>query len=348
MRSAALEPGPRVIPNGSAHASRHLLQQPEVGDRPVGLAAAGGPRRRGARARRTGGRTGPAAAGTPRPGPAAGSVRTSVTSPSRASNTGKKPDSAASRATRTVSAESVPQPSGHGHQHVEVARAVHLHRRGDLALQVVQVRDGGGGDVRDPVSHRDHRQALAGAEGVADPAADRTGGGRVRGRRRRPGPLDAGVHVALVVVADEEHVVVALEHPGQAAEPDVDRAAVTRLGDDAHVVAALRLQRCRHAGRDRGGVAEQRVQPRHPPGRLGVRRREHLETSRRVDRDHPALGGAHRGVEHHPRSQRLAAAAAGPVARGDRVGALPRRTARSAPSGPAGGCRPRTCRPGTA
>jgi hypothetical protein len=49
--------------------------------------------------------------------------------------------------------------------------------------------------------------------------------------------LHAGVHVASVVVADVEHVVVALEHAGEAAEADVGGAAVAALGDDAHVVA---------------------------------------------------------------------------------------------------------------
>jgi hypothetical protein len=55
-------------------------------------------------------------------------------------------------------------------------------------------------------------------------------------RRRGAGALHAGVHVRLVVVADVQHVVVALEHPREAGEADVHRAAVAALADDTHVV----------------------------------------------------------------------------------------------------------------
>ena len=61
---------------------------------------------------------------------------------------------------------------------------------------------------------------------------------RVRGPRRgrrRARALHAGVHVGLVVVADEEHVVVSLEHPRQAGEADVHGAAVAPLADHPHV-----------------------------------------------------------------------------------------------------------------
>ena len=53
------------------------------------------------------------------------------------------------------------------HQHVQVARAAQLHGALDLGLEVAQVGDGGGGDVRDLVRHRDQRRALALAERVA-------------------------------------------------------------------------------------------------------------------------------------------------------------------------------------
>jgi hypothetical protein len=75
--------------------------------------------------------------------------------------------------------------------------------------------------------------------------------------RGRTGPLDAGVHVTAVVVADEQHVVVAFEHPRQAGQTDVDRAPVTALTDDADVGAALRPECRGDAGRDRRRVAEQ-------------------------------------------------------------------------------------------
>ena len=103
-----------------------------------------------------------------------------------------------------------------GHQHVQVARPAERHRLLDLGLEVAQVGDRGGRHVGDLVGHRDPRGVLALPELVARR--------RPHGlRRRRPGrsggragALDAGVHVRLVVVADVEHVVVALEHARQA------------------------------------------------------------------------------------------------------------------------------------
>ena len=67
---------------------------------------------------------------------------------------------------------------------------------------------------------------------------------------------------------------------GQAREPDVHGAAVAALAQHADVALALRLQRGGDAGGHGGRVAEQRVQPRHLPRALGVRRAEDLETAR--------------------------------------------------------------------
>ncbi len=159
-------------------------------------------------------------------------------------------------------------------------------------------------------------------EGVAGALADRLGGrgaGRGRGRART---LHPGVHVGLVVVADVEHVVVALEHAGQAGQPDVDRPAVAALGDDTYVVAAGRLQCRGDAGRDRRGVGEQRVQPRQLPGALRVGRGEDLEAAGGVDGDELAAGRRDRGVEHVAGGQGLAAPLAGAVAGVQRVAPL--------------------------
>ena len=158
-----------------------------------------------------------------------------MTSPCSASNTGKMPVSLASRAIRIVSCEARAPAQRAGHEDVQVARAADLHRALDLVLEVAQVGDRRGRDVRDLVRHRDQRRALALAEDVAGLVADRLRGRRARRRRRRARALHAGVHVGLVVVADVEHVVVALEHPRQAGEADVDRAAVAALADHAHV-----------------------------------------------------------------------------------------------------------------
>src|SRR5262249_47674164 len=139
-----------------------------------------------------------------------------------------------------------------GDQDVQVAGAVEVHRPGRLVLQVAQVRHGGGGHVGDLVRHRDQRHVLALAEPVARLAPHRLGGGGAGGGRGGAGALHAGVHVGLVVVADVQHVVVALEHAGQAGEADVDRAAVAALPDDPDVGAAHRLQGRGDAGGDRG------------------------------------------------------------------------------------------------
>ena len=85
---------------------------------------------------------------------------------------------------------------------------------------------------------------------------------------------------------------------------------------------ALHLQRRRDAGRDRGRVAEQRVEPRDPPRGLGVGRREHLEAAGRVHRDELAVRRAHRRVERVASAERLAASLAGAVARVERVRAV--------------------------
>ena len=209
-----------------------------------------------------------------------------------------------------------------GHQDVQVAGAVEVHRPGGLVLQVAQVGHGGGGHVGDLVRHRDQRGVLALAEPVARLGPDSLGGGGARGRRGGSGALHAGVHVRLVVVADVLHVVVALEHPGQAGHADVDRTAVTALADHPDVGAPCGLQGRGDPGGDRRRVPEQRVQPGDLPGRFGERGGEDLQAAGRVDRDHLAAGGAHHRVQGVAGAERLAAALAGAVPAGERVGAL--------------------------
>ena len=167
--------------------------------------------------------------------------------------------------------------------------------------------------------HGDERRVLALSEDVPRLASDRL---RVRGSRRRrcrARALDARVHVRLVVVADVQHVVVPLEHPGQAREADVERAPVASLRDDADVAPALCPQGGCDPARDGRCVPEQRVQPGELPRGLRVRRREDLEAARGVRGDEPALRRAHRRVEDVPGTERLAAALTGAVARRERV-----------------------------
>ncbi len=163
-----------------------------------------------------------------------------------------------------------------------------LHGALDLGLQVVQIGDGGRRDVGDLVGHGDARQVLALAEGVARLGSHGLGGGGARGRRRGRRALHAGVHVGLVVVTDEEHVVVAFEHARQAAEADVDGPAVAGLADDPDLGPALHAQRRGDAGGHGGSVAEQRMQPGDPPRGLGVGSGEHLQAAGRVHGDYLA------------------------------------------------------------
>ena len=74
------------------------------------------------------------------------------------------------------------------------------------------------------MSHRDQRHALALAEHTARFIANGWRGRCAGGGRRGAGALHAGVHIRFVVIADVEHIVVALKHAREAAEPDVEFA----------------------------------------------------------------------------------------------------------------------------
>ena len=217
------------------------------------------------------------------------------------------------------------------HEDVQVAGAAKRHRVLDLGLEVVQIVDRRGGDVRDLVCHRQPRHVLALAEVGPRLRADRHRRRRAGPRRGRRAALHAGVHVGLVVVADVEHVVVALEHARQAAEADVGRSAVAALGDHANAallepgLQRLDLERGGDAGSDRSGVAEQRMDPWQLPRRLRVGRREHLEAAGGVGGDQLVAGRAHRRVDGVARTERLAAALARPVAGVERIVSLDRR-----------------------
>src|SRR5690349_18138897 len=59
--------------------------------------------------------------------------------------------------------------------------------------------------------------------------------GRARSERRRARALDAGVHVRLVVVTDEEEAVTPFERSRQRLQADVVRAAVARERHDRYL-----------------------------------------------------------------------------------------------------------------
>ncbi len=170
--------------------------------------------------------------------------------------------------------------------------------------------------------HRDPRHVLARAEDVAGKGSDRRGRGGARQRRRRTGALHAGVHVRLVVVADVEDVVVALEHAGQAPEADIGRAAVAALGDDANAVAAQCPVRRGDARRHRGRVAEQRVDPGNLPRGFRIGRREDFQATGGIDGDQLVVGRAHGGIDGIARAQGFPAALTRAVPGIQRIGAM--------------------------
>jgi hypothetical protein len=146
---------------------------------------------------------------------------------------------------------------------------------------------------------------------------DRHGGRGAGCWRRCRTALYTGIHVAAVVVADVQHVVVALEHSGQAAEADVGGAAVATLGHDADVthlaLLSFHLDRRGDAGGDCSGIAEQRVDPGDLPRGLGVGCREDLQATGGIGRDQAATRGLHRRVDGETSAKCFATALAGAV-----------------------------------
>ena len=116
-------------------------------------------------------------------------------------------------------------------------------------------------------------------------------GGGPGPRRRRRGPLDPGVHVRLVVVADVDDVLVALRRPRQRLDADVEGAAVARPGHHRGVLALDVLGRLDARGGHRrgleGGVEHGDLQGVHREGPVD---------------DRPAAGGDH---HHRVGAQRL-------------------------------------------
>ena len=117
-----------------------------------------------------------------------------------------------------------------------------------LAAEVVPVRARRLRDVRDVVRDGDRGHVLALLR-----LAQRLEAGRARRRRGsercRARALDAGVHVRLVVVADEHEAVAALERAGERLQADVVRAAVAGEDDERRAPrrSRLRLRSARYA-----------------------------------------------------------------------------------------------------
>ena len=101
----------------------------------------------------------------------------------------------------------------------------------DLLDQIVRVGDRCRRHIRGTMCREDLGHVLF---GTLVPKRLRTGracggAGIIRGS---PGPLDAGVHVGLVVVTDIGNVVTAFERTADAEHPDIERRAVSANHED--------------------------------------------------------------------------------------------------------------------
>ena len=140
------------------------------------------------------------------------------------------------------------------------------------------------------------------------------GGRRPGAERRGAGPLDAGVHVGAVVVADVDHVVAALHGTGQRLQADVVRAAVAAERDELHALvggdlagALQALERRLDAGDRRRRVLERVVDERGLPRRVRIDRGRDLEAAGRAAHHERRLARAEQDLAH--RDRRAAAGA---------------------------------------
>ena len=199
---------------------------------------------------------------------------------------------------------------------VQEGRAHVVEALAGLVHQVDGVAHRRGGHVAVRVSLGHHlgqvlrRQLLA----LGDRLAERRERGHARVGRGRRG-LDAGVGVALVVVADEQRVVVAVQRAGDRPEADVRGRAVARHHQDVRVRARVpalpdhRLVAGRHAGGERAAAGDRGVRPRHRVRRAQVGGVGHVHAPGRPGH-HGVLAGR---LEHPPVLDGRPAARAGPV-----------------------------------
>ncbi len=100
----------------------------------------------------------------------------------------------------------------------------------------------------------------------------------------------------------------AFEHARERLETDVEGAAIA--AESQHLGGfSLVFQRRFHTGGNRRCILEQRMHPRHAPGRLRPRRGEHLQAAGGIGNHHVVPGR----FRNQPRGQRLAATLTGTV-----------------------------------
>ena len=192
---------------------------------------------------------------------------------------------------------------GAGAHDVDEARAVLRRGLCDLALEVLDVADRCGGLIYQRRVQK-HKVDI-----LADflLAGWRSFGGCTKGGRT--GTLSAGVHICLVVAADINCLVTALDRAGQCLEADIKGAAIAGVTHDVDVVLALDLQRLGHAGCKSGQAHQNGLHAGDAPAglvavagddRRAARRRhgdgfgaEHLQSGSRDELHRAALAGSH-------------------------------------------------------
>ena len=199
---------------------------------------------------------------------------------------------------------------GAGAVAVDVGGAADLGRALGALDEVQRVGDRGGGDVGDPVGgdDLDHVLAQLGQPLLAALQEAHRGGRGAGPEGRGPAPLAAGVHVALVVEAHVDEVLVSLHRPRERGQADVGGAPVAGDHQEVDPVAPPHhTQRGVDAGGDRGGVLEEHVEVRdlgHP------HLHHHRQTPGLVDDDGPRP----EGLQHVAEAEGLRAPRAGEVA----------------------------------
>ncbi len=197
-----------------------------------------------------------------------------------------------------------------GHEERQDAHAADRFRLAHLAREVVEIGHGGARRVRDFVRRHDLDEVV-----LARRLARGSGAGArvVRGGR---GLLRAGVHVALVVEADVEDVLVALGSRGQALQADVVRAAVPREHDDLRVPAPAHVERPAQARGGGGARFERALVHGDAKAAAGLRPGDDRHAGGRDDRN----GIGAEGAEHVARRERVDAAGAGDVPGAEEIG----------------------------
>jgi len=130
---------------------------------------------------------------------------------------------------------------------------------------------------------------------LAGNARTRWTGGRGRTLGGGAAPLDARVHVGLVVKAHEKELVTSLDGTRKRLETDIVGGTVAREGHESDIVLylsfALQDTVCGlHAGYRGCGVLEGAVDPWHVPGIVGIAGGGDLEASCGVGHDHRLVG----------------------------------------------------------